>query len=189
LKSFDVTRCPWAGGDALYLAYHDTEWGVPLHDDRMLFELLILEGAQAGLSWITILRKRDAYRKAFDGFDAAKIAKYGDAKIVRLLADTGIVRNRLKIQSAVKNARAFLAIQEEFGSFDEYLWGFVDGIPVRNRWKESGEVPAKTELSDRISKDLKKRGMTFVGSTIIYAYLQAVGVVNDHLMDCFRWRK
>ena len=182
-------RCPWAGGDALYQAYHDTEWGVPLHDDRRLFEMLILEGAQAGLSWITILRKRDAYRKAFDGFDAAKIAKYGDAKVARLLADAGIVRNRLKIQSAVKNARSFLAIQEEFGSYDKYLWGFVDGRPVKNRWKESREVPARTELSDRISKDLKKRGMTFVGSTIIYAYLQAVGLVNDHLIDCFRARK
>ena len=151
-QSFDLTRCPWASGDALYQAYHDTEWGVPLHDDRRLFEMLILEGAQAGLSWITILRKRDAYRKAFDGFDAAKIAKYGDAKVARLLADAGIVRNRLKIQSAVKNARSFLAIQEEFGSYDKYLWGFVDGRPVKNRWKESKEVPARTELSDRSQK-------------------------------------
>jgi len=189
LKSYDLTRCPWAGADALYQAYHDTEWGVPLHDDRRLFEMLILEGAQAGLSWITILRKRDAYRKAFDGFQVEKIAKYSEKKLASLLADAGIVRNRLKIQSAVKNARSFLAIQEEFGSFDQYLWSYVDGRPVRNRWKESSQVPARTELSDRISKDLKKRGMTFVGSTIIYAYLQAVGVVNDHLVSCFRAKK
>ena len=185
LKRNDLTRCPWAGSDALYQAYHDTEWGVPLHDDRRLFEMLILEGAQAGLSWITILRKRDAYRKAFDSFEATKIAKYGDEKLAALLADAGIIRNRLKIQSTVKNARSFLAIQKETGSFDKYLWGYVDGRPVRNRWKEPGEVPARTELSDRISKDLKKRGMTFVGSTIIYAYLQAVGIVNDHLVSCF----
>jgi len=179
-----LVRCSWAGSDAVYERYHDEEWGVPLHDDRLLFEMLILEGAQAGLSWLTILRKRDAYRQAFDGFYPAQVAKYGEKKIESLMSNAGIVRNRLKIHAAVKNAKAFLAIQKEFGSFDRYLWGFVDNTPVRNTPTKPGEVPARTELSDQISKDLKKRGMSFVGSTIIYAYLQAVGVVNDHVANC-----
>ena len=179
-------RCAWAGTDELYVAYHDAEWGVPVYDDRTLFEFLLLEGAQAGLSWITILRKREAYRRAFDGFDPEKIARYDAKKLRSLLADEGIVRNRLKIESTVKNARAFLAVQEERGSFSDYQWGFVDGRPVVNRFRSMAEVPARTPLSDAISKDLKRRGFSFVGSTIIYAHLQAVGVVNDHVLDCFR---
>ena len=177
-------RCPWAGSDPLYLRYHDEEWGVPSHDDRHLFEMLILEGAQAGLSWITILRKRAAYRKAFDRFDPRRIAKYDANKLHALLADPGIVRNRLKIHGTVTNARAFLAVQEEFGSFDAYLWGFVGGAPKINRPRAMGEVPARTAESDGLSKDLKKRGFTFVGSTICYAFMQAVGMVNDHLVGC-----
>lgn len=164
--------------------YHDEEWGVPSHDDRHLFELLVLEGAQAGLSWSTVLNKRDGYRLAFDGFDPARVARYDEAKVAELLADAGIVRNRLKVRSAVQNARAFLAIQEEQGSFDAYLWNLVGGRPVSNRPRSADDVPASTELSDRISKDLKRRGFTFVGSTIVYSYLQAVGVVDDHLMSC-----
>jgi len=177
-------RCPWAGSDPLYLRYHDEEWGVPSHDDRHLFEMLILEGAQAGLSWITILRKRAAYRKAFDRFDPRRIAKYDANKLHALLADPGIVRNRLKIHGTVTNARAFLAVQEEFGSFDAYLWGFVGGAPKINRPRAMGDVPARTAESDGLSKDLKKRGFTFVGSTICYAFMQAVGMVNDHLVGC-----
>jgi DNA-3-methyladenine glycosylase I len=177
-------RCPWAGTDPLYVQYHDDEWGVPSHDDRHLFEMLILEGAQAGLSWITILRKRGAYRKAFDRFDARKVARYDAAKLRSLLADPGIVRNRLKIHGAVRNARAFLAVQKEFGSFDAYLWRFVDGAPKINRPKTMKDVPASTPESDALSKDLKKRDFTFVGSTICYAFMQAVGMVNDHLADC-----
>jgi DNA-3-methyladenine glycosylase I len=185
-KSAPKVRCAWAGTDDLYVEYHDAEWGVPVYDDRKLFEFLLLEGAQAGLSWITILRKREAYRRAFDGFDPEKVARYDAKKIRSLLANEGIVRNRLKIESAVKNARAFLAVQEELGSFSDYQWGFVDGEPVVNRFRSIKEVPARTPLSDIISKDLKRRGFSFVGSTIIYAHLQAVGVVNDHVLDCFR---
>jgi DNA-3-methyladenine glycosylase I len=180
-----MTRCGWAREDQM-IAYHDTEWGVPLHDDRALFEFLILEGAQAGLSWSTILRKRDNYRKAFDRFDARKIARYDDAKAAALLADAGIVRNRLKIASTISNAQAFLAVQKEFGSFDAYIWSFVDGRPLRNRWRGMEEVPAKTAQSDAMSKDLAKRGFRFVGSTICYAFMQATGMVDDHLTTCFR---
>ncbi len=179
-------RCPWCGDDPLYVAYHDKEWGRPVHDDRVLFEFLILEGAQAGLSWITILRKRENYRKALDGFDAKKIARYMPAQLETLLKNPGIVRNRLKLASTVTNAKAFLAVQKEFGSFDAYLWGFVNGKPIINRPRSLKAVAAKTGLSDRISKDLLKRGFKFVGSTIVYAYLQAVGVVDDHIRDCFR---
>ncbi len=182
-------RCAWAGTDPLFVAYHDEEWGVPLHDDRVLFEFLVLEGAQAGLSWSTILRKRDAYRRAFDRFDPEKVARYNKRKVSTLLADAGIVRNRAKIESAIKNAKAFLEVQAEFGSFDAYQWRFVDGRPLQNRWRTVREVPAQTAQSDTMSKDLKSRGFTFVGSTIIYAHMQAVGMVNDHLVDCFRHRE
>jgi len=182
-------RCAWAGQDPLYIAYHDDEWGVPVHDDRTLFEFLILEGAQAGLSWSTILKKRKNYRQAFDNFDAAKVARYDAKRVRRLLANPGIVRNRLKIASAVRNARSFLAVQEEFGSFAAYLWRFVDGTPIRNAWQSLAEVPARSSVSDALSKDLARRGFGFVGSTICYAYLQAVGLVNDHLVDCFRYHE
>ncbi|QXP84940.1 DNA-3-methyladenine glycosylase I [Methylococcus sp. Mc7] len=182
-----VHRCAWALRSPEETLYHDTEWGVPLHDDVKLFEYLVLDGAQAGLSWTTILKKREGYRAAFDGFDPERVARYDDAKIAALLADPGIVRNRLKIESAVRNAKAYLRIQEEFGSFDAYLWRLVDGTPVRNAWRELREVPASTPLSDALSRDLKQRGCNFVGSTICYAYLQAAGLVNDHLVDCFRW--
>jgi len=182
------SRCAWAKGD-LYVQYHDTEWGVPVHDDRRLFEFLILEGAQAGLSWITILKKRENYRKVFDRFDPAKVASYNARKIRTLLADPGIVRNRLKIESAVRNAKAFLAVQSEFGSFDRYVWRFVGGQPIRNHRKSLKQVPARTKESDALSKDLLQRGFKFVGSTICYAFMQAVGLVNDHTIDCFRYRK
>jgi DNA-3-methyladenine glycosylase I len=177
-------RCSWAGSDPLYVRYHDEEWGVPSHDDRHLFEMLILEGAQAGLSWITILRKRSAYRKAFDRFDPKKVARYDARKVRALLADEGIVRNRLKVEGAVKNAKAFLAVQREFGSFDAYVWRFVDGAPKNNRPRTMKDVPPRTAESDALSKDLKKRGFTFVGSTICYAFMQAVGMVNDHVATC-----
>ncbi len=189
MRKLEKTRCTWAGTDALYVAYHDKEWGVPVHDDRKLFEFLILEGAQAGLSWITILRKREAYRKAFAGFDPAKIAHFDEARMATLMQNEGIVRNRLKIASTVKNARAFLAIQEELGSFDAYQWRFVDGRPVTNTWSGRGQVPASTPQSDAFSKDMKKRGFAFVGTTILYAHMQAVGMVNDHTVDCFRYRE
>jgi DNA-3-methyladenine glycosylase I len=179
------TRCDWAGNDPLYVEYHDTQWGRPVHDDHMLFEMLILEGMQAGLSWITILKKREAFRAAFDSFDIDKIARYDDAKLAELMQNPGVIRNRLKISAAVPNAKAYRAVQEEYGSFDAYLWSYVGGKPVRNHWTTYRENPATTELSDRISKDLKKRGFKFVGSTIVYAYLQAVGVVNDHITSCF----
>jgi DNA-3-methyladenine glycosylase I len=179
-------RCPWPGSDPLYLAYHDEEWGTPAHDDRHLFEMLILEGAQAGLSWITILRKRARYREVFDGFDAQLVAKYGERKVQSLLKDAGIVRNRLKIAAAVGNARAFLAVRQEFGSFDRYLWQFVGGQPRHNAWTQMRQVPARTPESDALSKDLRKRGFRFVGSTICYAFMQAVGMVNDHLVGCYR---
>ncbi len=183
-----MARCPWCGDDPLYVAYHDTEWGVPLRDDARLFEFLILEGAQAGLSWITILRKRENYRRAFAGFDAQRVARFGAADVARLMADAGIVRNRLKIAGAIANARAFLAVQEEFGSFADYQWRFVDGRPIRNAWRSLAEIPAATPVSDALSKDLKRRGFKFVGSTICYAHMQAVGLVNDHLVDCPRHR-
>jgi DNA-3-methyladenine glycosylase I len=182
-------RCAWAEGDPLSIAYHDQEWGVPVHDDRILFEFLLLEGAQAGLSWSTILRKREHYRRAFSGFDARRVARFDDRRLERLLADPGIVRNRLKVASAVSNARAFLGVQREFGSFDAYLWPFVGGAPVRNRWRRVGDVPASTCASDALSRDLKRRGFRFVGATICYAFMQAVGMVNDHTTDCFRYRE
>ena len=182
-------RCDWAGNDALYQRYHDEEWGVPLHDDRRLFEFLILEGAQAGLSWITILRKREAYRAAFAEFDPAAVAAFRSKDIARLLENPGIVRNRLKVESARSNAQAYLDVQAEFGSFDHYLWRFVDGVPIQNTWSSMKQVPARTELSDKLSADLKRRGFRFVGSTICYAHMQAVGMVNDHLVHCFRHRE
>jgi DNA-3-methyladenine glycosylase I len=181
-----LKRCAWAKDD-LYIAYHDREWGVPVHDDRLLFEFLILEGAQAGLSWITILKKRDNYRRAFDNFDVRKIARYNARKIQSLLANPGIVRNQLKIKSAVRNAQAFIALQQEFASFDQYIWQFVGGQPIRNHWKSLKEIPARTPESDAMSRDLIKRGFNFVGSTICYAFMQAVGLVNDHTTDCFRY--
>ena len=182
-------RCTWAATGPLETAYHDAEWGVPVHDDRRLFEFLILEGAQAGLSWSTILRKRDAYRRAFNGFDPAQVSRFDARRQRALLADEGIVRNRLKIESAVRNAHAFLSVQAEFGSFDNYVWRFVDGKPVRNAWKSQAQVPASTPVSDALSKDLKARGFNFVGSTICYAFMQAVGMVNDHVTGCFRWKQ
>jgi len=182
----EPTRCPWPGDDPLMRSYHDEEWGVPVHDDRKHFEFLVLEGAQAGLSWTTILRKREGYRAAYRGFDPAVVTRFTAKRVLKLLADPGIVRNRLKIESSIRNARAFLAVQKEFGSFDRYLWAFVDGRPVINRWTRLAQIPASTPLSDRVSKDLKARGFSFVGSTIVYAHLQAVGVVNDHLVGCFR---
>jgi DNA-3-methyladenine glycosylase I len=181
-----LQRCAWCGDDPLYTAYHDTEWGVPVHNDRKLFEFLILEGAQAGLSWITILRKRENYRRAFDGFDANKVARYGERQVARLLADAGIVRNRLKIAAAITNARAFLQVQEAFGSFDRYIWQFVGGKPLQNARRSLQDIPARTAESDALSKDLKARGFKFVGSTICYAHMQATGMVNDHVADCFR---
>ena len=182
-------RCTWCGNEPFYVEYHDQEWGVPLHDERALFEFLILEGAQAGLSWSTILKKRAGYRRAFDNFDAERIARYGEAEVARLLADAGIVRNRLKVASAIGNARATLAVREEFGGLDAYFWRFVDGQPIQNAWTELGQLPARTDLSDKISRDLKQRGFKFVGSTIVYAHMQATGMVNDHLVDCYRYRE
>lgn len=182
-------RCSWTGDDPLYIEYHDTQWGKPVHDERELFEFLILEGAQAGLSWITILKKRENYRKAFDNFEPEKVAAYNENKIEELLQDKGIVRNRRKITSAIKNAKAFLQVAAEFGSFDRYIWGFVDHKPVINCFKNLKEIPANSEISDRLSKDLKKRGFSFVGSTICYALMQAIGMVNDHVTDCFRYEE
>jgi len=182
-----LARCPWANGSALYIAYHDDEWGVPVHDDRRFFEFLILEGAQAGLSWSTILNKRDAYREAFADFDPARVAKYDGRRIERLMSNPGIVRNRLKIESAVTNARAFLTLQREFGTFDRYMWKFVDNKPVVNRRRSLSTIPARTPQSDALSKDLAKRGFRFVGPTIMYAFMQATGLVNDHLVRCPRW--
>jgi DNA-3-methyladenine glycosylase I len=184
----EKTVCGWAQSHELNRAYHDAEWGVPLHDDDKLFEFLILEGAQAGLSWLTILKKRGNYRSAFDGFDPLKVARYGEKKIASLLADEGIIRNRLKVRSAVTNAQAFLAVQEEFGTFDRYIWRFVGGKPIVNHRKSMKEIPAKTKESDAMSKDLLQRGFKFVGSTICYAHMQATGMVNDHTVDCWRWR-
>ncbi|MCU0573169.1 MAG: DNA-3-methyladenine glycosylase I [Syntrophobacteraceae bacterium] len=179
-------RCGWCGSDALYVAYHDDEWGVPVHDDRRLFEMLVLEGAQAGLSWITILRKREHYRRAFDAFDPQHVALYSDADLNRLLADAGIVRNRLKIESAIRNARCVLEIQDDFGTLDAFLWRYVDGVPRHNAWGLPAQVPTRAPESDRMSRDLKKRGFGFVGSTICYAFMQSVGMVNDHTVDCHR---
>jgi len=180
-------RCAWAMQSPLEQDYHDAQWGVPVRDDRLLFEFLTLEGAQAGLSWVTILKKRDNYRRLFDGFDPQRIARYTDRRIEKLLGDPGIVRNRLKVHSTVTNAQAFLDLQAQEGSFSDYLWGFVDGTPIQNAWRRIDQVPASTPLSDALSRDLKKRGFRFVGSTICYAFMQAVGLVNDHLVDCFRY--
>ncbi len=184
-----LNRCSWAGSDPLYVAYHDQEWGVPVHDDHLLFEFLILEGMQAGLSWAIILKKRDNFRRAFDGFDPQRVAQYGDEKVAALLADPGIVRNRLKIFAAIRNARSFLEIQSEYGSFDAYIWQFVGGKPKVNAWRNLTEIPASTPESDAMSKDLARRGFKFVGSTICYAFMQAVGMVNDHTVDCYRYNE
>jgi DNA-3-methyladenine glycosylase I len=184
-----MKRCEWVPDDPLYRDYHDREWGVPVHDDQKLFESLVLDGMQAGLSWSTILKKRENFRKAFDDFDPRKVAEYDQKKILSLLADKGIIRNRLKIEAAIKNAKAFLAVQKEFGSFDAYIWQFVGGKPKVNTWKKDKEIPAKTPESDALSKDLVDRGFKFVGSTICYAMMQAVGMVNDHTVDCFRYRE
>lgn len=178
-------RCPWCGTDPLYRNYHDHEWGIPLHDDRRLFEMLTLEGAQAGLSWLTILRKREGYRKAFSGFDPEKVAAFTDDDVARLLADPGIVRNRLKVASTITNAHAVLAVQKQYGSLDSYLWSFVNGEPLRNRWATMAEIPVSTALSDTMSRELKRLGFRFVGSTICYSFMQATGMVNDHLLGCF----
>lgn len=184
-----IKRCPWSLKDQLYIDYHDKEWGTPLHDDEELFEFLVLEGVQAGLSWYTVLKKRENYRKAFDNFDPEKVAKYSSKKIEKLLQNEGLVRNKLKINSAVNNAKAFIKVQKQFGSFDKYIWSFVNYKPIINKWKTIKQVPAKTKLSDEISKDLKNRGFSFVGSTICYAYMQTLGIVNDHLTDCFRYKE
>jgi len=183
------TRCNWCGDDPLYVAYHDEEWGVPVRDDQTLFEFLILEGAQAGLAWITVLRKREGYRTLFDDFDAKKIAQYSDKKLDKLLLDPRIIRNRLKVYGARKNALAFLKIQGEYGSFSNYIWDFVDGKPIQNNWKSMAELPATSPISDALSKDMKKRGFTFVGSTIMYAHMQATGMINDHTANCFRHKE
>lgn len=182
-----ISRCPWCKDDPLYLEYHDKQWGVPLHDEKLLFEMLVLEGAQAGLSWITILKKRDGYRKAFDDFDPEKVALYKQNDVERLMNNNGIVRNRLKIQSAINNAKRFLEIEKEFGSFDKFIWSFTGGKSIKNSWEKLEDIPCKSELSDKISKELKKRGFSFVGSTICYSFMQAIGVVNDHLKSCFRY--
>ncbi|HEY1092978.1 MAG TPA: DNA-3-methyladenine glycosylase I [Rhodocyclaceae bacterium] len=188
MKDKSVGRCSWCGDDPLYVAYHDEEWGKPCHDERMLFELLILEGAQAGLSWITVLRKRESYRQAFDNFDVEKIARYTDRDVERLMNDPGIVRNRLKINATITNARAYLKLREEFGGLDAYLWRFVGGKPLQPKRRGMGEVPAKTDVSDALSKDLGKRGFKFVGSTICYAYMQAIGMINDHIATCPQYK-
>jgi len=184
-----MDRCPWPGENELYISYHDKEWGVPVHEEWAHFEFLILEGAQAGLSWLTILKKRENYRRAFDDFDPVKVAAYNPEKIAALLDNPGIIRNRLKVNAAVSNARAFLDVQQEFGSFDTYIWSWVDGKPLVNHWKTLGDMPVTTGISDALSKDLKKRGFRFVGSTIIYAHMQAIGMVNDHLVNCFRHKE
>ena len=184
-----MNRCQWAGTDPLYHRYHDKEWGVPVHNDRKLFEFIILEGAQAGLSWITVLKKRAAYKEAFDNFDFNKVAKYKETKVKQLLNNAGIIRNQLKIRSAIKNAQAFIKIREEFGTFNKYIWQFVGNKPIQNKWRSMKELPATSAVSDELSKDLKKRGFSFVGSTIIYAHMQATGLVNDHTIDCFRYKE
>jgi DNA-3-methyladenine glycosylase I len=182
----DRERCPWPGGDALMLEYHDSEWGVPLHDDRRLYEFLILEGAQAGLSWLTVLRRREGYRAALEGFDFERVAQYGEAEVARLLADEGIIRNRAKVRSAIQNAQAFVEVRDEFGSFDTFIWQFVDGEPRQNGFTSLDQIPPETEQSKAMSKELKRRGFNFVGPTICYAHMQATGMVNDHLVSCFR---
>jgi len=184
-----MPRCPWGRKDELYIKYHDEDWGAPVRDDQKQFEFLVLESAQAGLSWYTILKKRENYRVAYDGFDPEKVAKYDENKVEELMQNAGIVRNRRKIEASINNAKIFLEIQKEFGSFCNYIWKFVDNKPIVNSWKDISEVPAKTELSDQVSKDLKKRGFKFLGSTIIYSHLQATGLINDHLTDCFRWQE
>lgn len=184
-----LTRCQWCRGDKLYEKYHDKEWGVPVHNDKKLFEFLILEGAQAGLSWITVLKKRQAYQQAMDKFDFNKVAKYSEKKVEKLLNNPGIIRNELKIRSAIRNAKAFIEVRKEFGTFNKYIWQFVDYKPIQNKWKSLKQIPAKTTLSDEISTDLKKRGFNFVGSTIVYAHMQATGMVNDHTTDCFRYKE
>ena len=184
-----IVRCEWPTNDPLLIEYHDKEWGMPLHDDRKLFEFLLLDAFQAGLSWSIILKKRETLRRAFSGFDPVKISKYNNSKIEKLLKDPGIIRNRLKIESTISNAKSFLSVQEEFGSFDRYIWGFVNDKPIINHWKKISEIPARTSLSDQISKDLIHRGFRFVGSTIIYAHLQAIGIVNDHIVTCFRYKE
>jgi DNA-3-methyladenine glycosylase I len=185
----EIKRCGWCGTDPLYVAYHDTEWGAPVRDDPAQFEFLILEGAQAGLSWITILRRRENYRKAFSDFDPEKVARFGERQVKRLLGDAGIIRNQAKIRGAIANARAFIKVQEEFGDFSSYIWSFVDGRPIQNKWRGLGEIPVKTPESEELSRDLKSRGFKFVGPTIVYAHMQATGMVNDHLVSCFRYRE
>jgi len=187
--NIEKVRCKWCGDDPLYVVYHDEEWGVPVHDDRRLFEMLVLEGAQAGLSWLTILKKREGYRKAFERFDVERVARYGQRRVERLLGDPDIVRNRRKIESAVRNAQGVLRVQEEFGSLDAFLWKYVDFEPRQNAWKALSEIPARTKESDAMSRDLKRRGFSFVGPTICYAFMQSVGMVNDHTRDCFRYRE
>ncbi len=184
-----IARCPWAGSDPLYIAYHDTEWGIPVHDDRKLFEMLILEGMQAGLSWITVLRKREEFRKVFDEFEADRVAGYGEKEIGELLKNPGIIRNRLKIEAAIRNAKAFREVRKEFGTFDRFIWALAGNKPRLNHFKDSKQIPSTTPVSDAMSKELKKRGFRFVGSTICYAFMQAVGMVNDHLVDCFRYKQ
>lgn len=184
-----VKRCGWSSTEPIMIKYHDTEWGVPLHDDRKLFEFLVLEGMQAGLSWLTVLKKRENYRKAFSGFHPEKVARFSRKKIDMLMNDNGIIRNKLKIEAAVSNARAFMAVQDEFGSFDSYIWGFTGGKPIKNRWRSVGQIPATSRESDAMSKDMRARGFKFVGSTICYAHMQATGIVNDHLVSCFRYRQ
>lgn len=184
-----LNRCPWCGTDELYVRYHDEEWGVPVHDDKKHFEFLVLESAQAGLSWLTVLRKRENYREAYDGFDVEKVARYDEIKINELLQNSGIIRNRRKIEASINNARQFIKVQQEFGSFDKYIWSFVDYKPVVNCWENIQQLPARSELSDRVSKDLQSRGFKFLGSTIIYAHLQATGLINDHLVSCFRYNE
>jgi len=186
----NITRCPWCGTtEELYIKYHDEEWGVPVRDDQKLFEFIVLEGAQAGLSWITILRRRENYRAAFANFDVSKVVRFGDVDVTRLLGDSGIIRNKAKIQSTIKNAKVFLDVAEEFGSFSAYLWGFVENKPVINAWSEMSQIPAITPLAEKISKDIKKRGFSFFGPTVCYAHMQATGMVNDHLTSCFRYRE
>lgn len=185
----EKTRCSWAGDLPIYIEYHDNEWGRPVHDDKKLFEMLILEGMQAGLNWITVLKKREAFREAFDGFDPNKVALYGEAKIQELLANEGIIRNRLKVNAAVTNAKAFLKVQKDYGSFDTFIWAYVDHTPIKNHWEKIGDIPATTPISDRMSKDLKKMGFKFVGTTILYAFMQATGMVNDHVTNCFAYQE
>lgn len=189
MHDMEKQRCPWCLGDPLYIEYHDWEWGVPVHDDRKWFEFLTLEGAQAGLNWLLVLKKRENYRRAYDGFDPAKVARYGERKTAALLADPGLIRNRAKIAASLANARCFLKVQEEFGSFDRYMWSFLAGKPLGNRWRRDSDIPARSELSDAISADLRRRGFKFAGSTIVYAHMQATGMVNDHLVSCFRHRE